>query len=176
MYKNMCRYTKNIFIRIINTFIMYFCTINWITNCFPVCFYVYTRSYIFTGLLHLFPLIKLAGPPYNFRVPDLHDRKKKVPLHSYGGSGFAGARNRRNENLCPFSHERISMVGTCAACQGKGVSRGAACRSRAYFSSVANTVSERQTQRDSRLRCPPLTGLLSCVIFNSGATCDADPT
>jgi len=141
MYKNMCRYTKNIFIRIINMFIMYFCIINY--KLFP-CMFLREVTFIFTGLLHLFPLIKLAGPPYNFRVPDLHDRKKRVPLHSYMGAVLRG-REQRNENPCPFSHERISMVGTPAACQGKGVSRGAACRSRAYFSSVANTVSERQT-------------------------------
>lgn len=40
------------------------------------------------------------------------------------------------------------MVGSPAARRGEGVSRGAARRSRAYFSPVANTVSASLVRRD----------------------------
>lgn len=150
MYKNDFR------IYVTNNFSTYFYTLEIrLQIVFFVPFCIYTRNYIYLQRLvtFFFPLMKLtARPPYNFRVPDLRDRReKKVPLHSYVGA-VAGARRTAGwEPLSFLLQAHIPWWGPPRLARGKGVSRGAACRSRAYFSPVANTVSA-SVRRDSRSR------------------------
>lgn len=117
--------------------------------------------------------MKLAGPPfYNFLSPGpSRPQEKKGAVALIRGSGCGGEmRTRRDENLCPFSCKRISMVGYSRGSPREG-SFSWCCLplTGILFTSREYCQCERQTRRVSRPRCPPLTGLLSRIVFQSGA-------
>lgn len=105
----------------------------------------------------------------------------------YRGSEIAGAsRVRRDENHCPFSHEHSVHGGDSWSSSREGsLSRGAAVSlslslsplTRACFSPVGNTVSERQARRDAARDVITVSSFdrIPLVALKRNATCDATP-
>jgi len=103
----MCRYTKIIFVHckyFYNTFVCY--KLDYILFPCIFLFYIYTRIFIFMGLLlHLFLLMKLAGP-YNFWDPDLCDIKRSA-IALMHGSDCGGEYEMKWEPLSFLSRMHI---------------------------------------------------------------------